>query len=85
MAETTKKTTKNAEERVSVKLPRNGGQNANQDEFFSVNFKNYMIRRGERVVIPVELEEVILNGEKAEDAAIEYVNQKSFKEPKQEI
>ena len=47
MAETTKKET-NAK-RVEVRLPRNKGQNANQDEFFSVNFKNYIIRRGETV------------------------------------
>ena len=43
MAETTKKVTDNAK-RVEVRLPRNGGQNANQDEFFSVNCKNYIIK-----------------------------------------
>ena len=37
MAETTKKATDNAKKRVEVRLPRNPGQNANQDEFFSVN------------------------------------------------
>ena len=52
--ETVKPATKNAK-RVEVKLPRNPGQNANQDEFFSVNFKNYIIQRGEYVEVPKEL------------------------------
>ena len=70
--ETAETTVENTTERVRVKLPRLGGHNANQDEFFSVNFKNYLIKRGEYVDIPKELEEVIRNGEKAEDAAFEF-------------
>lgn len=73
MAETTKKTN-NAERRVSVRLPRNPGQNARQEEFFSHNFKNYMIVRGETVEIPEEVAEVIRNGEKAEEYAMQYVD-----------
>ena len=67
-------------ERVRVKLPRLNGHNANQDEFFSVNFKNYIIKRGEYVDIPKELEEVIHNGEKAEDAAFEYAESRKLRE-----
>ena len=74
MAETTKNTTNNAKKRVEVRLPRNPGQNANQDEFFSVNGKNYIIKRGETVVIPEEVAEVIRNAEKAEEYAMHYVD-----------
>ena len=73
MAETTKKANDNAK-RVEVRLPRNPGQNANQDEFFSVNGKNYIIKRGETVEIPEEVAEVIRNAEKAEEYAMHYVD-----------
>ena len=83
MADTTKKTGKeNAQARVSVRLPRNAGQNANQDEFFSVNFKNYIIKRGETVEIPEELAEVIRNNEQAEDYAMQYAEEKALREAK---
>jgi hypothetical protein len=75
MAETTKNTTNNAKSRrVLVTLPLNRGQNANQDEFFSVNGKNYIIKRGEEVEIPEEVAEVIKNAEKADAYAMRYVN-----------
>lgn len=76
MAETTKKTVDNAStkgKRVTVRLPKLRGHNANQEEFFSVNFKNYIIKRGETVEIPEELAEVIRNAEKAEEYAMNYV------------
>lgn len=74
MAETTKNATNNAKKRVEVRLPRLQGQHANQDEFFSVNGKNYIIKRGETVEIPEEVAEVIRNGEKAEEYAMRYVD-----------
>ena len=74
MAETTKKTTSNNAKRVEINLPRNKGQNAKQDEFFSVNFKNYIIRRGAYVEVPEEIEEVIRNANKAEESAMRYVD-----------
>ena len=70
MAETTKQTTK---KKVTVRLPRNPGQNARQEEFFSVNGKNYLIKRGETVEIPEEVAEVIRNAELAEEYAMQYV------------
>ena len=79
MADTTKQNVKDAK-RVEVRLPRNAGQNANQDEFFSVNFKNYIIRRGERVEIPEELAEVIRNNEQAEEYAMKYAEEKAMRE-----
>ena len=74
MAETTKNTTNNAKKRVEVRLPRNNGQNANQDEFFSSNFKNYIIKRGETVEIHEEVAAVIRDAEKAEEYAMHYVD-----------
>lgn len=66
MAETTK------QNRVTVRLPRNPGQDARQEEFFSVNGKNYLIKRGETVEIPEEVAEVIRNAELAEEFALQY-------------
>ena len=73
MAETTKKND-NAKKRVTVRLPRNPGQNARQEEFYSHNFKNYMIVRGETVEIPEEVAEIIRNSEQAEEYAMKYVD-----------
>ena len=74
MADTIKKADNATKgKRVLVKLPRLQGMNAVQEEFFSVNGRNYMIKRGEEVEIPEEVAEVILNGEKADDYAIKYV------------
>ena len=72
MAETIKKANDNAKKRVLVKIPRNKGQNANQQEFFSVNGRNYLIERGVEVEVPAEIEEVIENAEKAEEYALHY-------------
>lgn len=72
VAESKAETTATEQKKVTVRLPRLNGHNADQTEFFSVNFKNYLIKRGERVEVPPELEEVIVNGEKAEEAAFEY-------------
>ena len=74
MAETTKKANDNAKKRIEVRLPLNKGQNAVQEEFFSVNFKNYLIKRGETVEIPEEVAEVIRNGEMAEEYAMHYAD-----------
>ena len=79
MADTTKKTD-NAKRRVTVRLPRLSGQNANQDEFFSANFKNYIIKRGETVEIPEILAEGIENNQQADEYAMRYVDGLSKKE-----
>lgn len=78
MADTTKKAVDNAttkEKRVIVKLPRLQGQNAIQEEFFSVNGKNYLIKRGEETEIPAEVAEVIKNANNAEEYAMDYVSE----------
>jgi hypothetical protein len=69
------KTTNNAKSRrVTVRLPRLAGQNAIQEEFYSVNGRNYIIKRGETVEIPEEVAEVIENAQKAEEYAMHYVD-----------
>ena len=75
MAETTKKTDNATKgKRVTVRLPRLPGQNAIQEEFYSVNGRNYRLKRGETVEIPEELAEVIRNNEKAEEYAMHYID-----------
>ena len=71
MAETNKQTKPST--KISVRLPRNKGREAVQEEFFSVNFKNYIIKRGETVEIPEEVAEVIRNAEMSEEYAMQYV------------
>lgn len=73
MADTTKKANNNAK-RVMVRLPLLRGQNARQEEFFSVNGKNYLIKRGETVEVPECVAEVIRNAERADECALRYVN-----------
>lgn len=73
MADTTKKTANNAK-KVMVRLPLLRGQNARQEEFFSVNGKNYLIKRGETVEVPEEIAEVIRNAERAEECAMRYID-----------
>ena len=75
MADTTKKADNaTMTKRVTVRLPRAKGRNAVQEEFFSVNGKNYIIKRGETIDIPEEVAGVIRNGEKAEEYALDYVD-----------
>lgn len=88
MAETTKNANNATKgKRVTVRLPRLSGQNALQEEFFSVNGRNYIIKRGETVDIPEEVAEVIENGQKAEEYALNYVDSltKAEKDKKSEI
>lgn len=81
MAETTKNTNNATKgERVTVRLPRLPGQNAIQEEFFSINGKNYRIKRGETVEIPIALAALIEENEKAEEYALQYIDGLSQKE-----
>ena len=67
-----------------VRLPRIPGQKGNQHEFFSVNFKNYRIKRGEYVEVPAEVAEVIEAADEARDAAIAYADSVGISEPKEQ-
>lgn len=88
MAETTKNANNATKvKRVTVRLPRLNGQNAVQEEFFSVNGRTCRIKRGETVEIREEIAEVIENGQKAEEYAMNYVEElvKAEKEKKTEF
>lgn len=76
MADTTKNATNNAKskKKVVVHLPRLAGQNAIQEEFFSVNGRNYRIKRGLDIEVPEEVAEVIRNNRQAEEYAMNYVD-----------
>ncbi len=65
---------------VMVKLPLLREHNAEQDVYVSVNFKSYIIRRGEFVEIPEEVKEVLENSEHALDAAFKYADEKKLRE-----
>lgn len=62
-------------------LPLLAGKNANQQEFFSVNFKNYLIQRGVRTKVPIEVYNVWADGERARNSQILYANEVSLREP----
>ena len=88
MADTIKKADNATKERrVTVRLPRLPGQNAIQEEFYSVNGKNYRIKRGETVEIPEAVAEVIRNNEQAEEYAMNYVEklEKAKKDKEKEL
>ena len=62
------------ERKITVRIPRLPGQNAIQEEFYSINGKNYILKRGETVEISEALAEVIENAEKAEEYALNYID-----------
>lgn len=78
MADTTKKNDNanatKTKRRVTVRLPRLAGQNAIQEEFYAVNGRTTLVKRGETVEITEEVAEVIRNNEKAEDYAMNYID-----------
>lgn len=75
------KTATSDKKMVKIRLPRLEGQNAAQEEFYSVNFKNYIIKRGVEVEVPEEIAEVIVNAEKARDEALNYAEEHKVREP----
>lgn len=65
---------------VKIKLPRLTGKDAPQEEFVSVNFKNYLIKRGVVVEVPEEVAHVIELSEKAKDEQFEFVDNNGVRE-----
>lgn len=65
---------KKNEELVEVRLPILPDPNAPQQEFYSVNGKNWLIQRGVPVKVPKALAEVIDRSEAATLYAIQYAN-----------
>lgn len=60
----------NGGKRVQVMIPRIPG--ANEDEFFSANGVDYIVKRGYPVEVPEILAEGIRNGQLAEQAAFDF-------------
>lgn len=76
MAETKKNTAASdakSTKRVQVKLPRLNGQNAIQEEFYSVNGRNYIIKRGEYVDVPEEVAQLIRDNEQTEENGLLFI------------
>ena len=61
-----------AEGMVTITLPRKKELGKNQQEFYSVNGKNYLVKLGVPVEVPRALAEMIEDNKKMEDAAFEY-------------
>lgn len=65
-----------------IRLPKLKGENAQQTEFYSVNGRNYLLKRGEYINVPRELYEVILNSQNAEEDADRYAESVAVREPR---
>lgn len=81
MAENKSNVTKPSD-KVVIRLPLLHSANAPQEEFYSVNFKNYIIKRGVDVEVPKELAETIRAQQEAEDKAYRYAIEHGVNEPK---
>lgn len=51
---------------VEFRVPLKGKE---QTMFVGVNFKNWILKRGEYVRVPIEVYEVVMNAERAEETA----------------
>lgn len=65
-----------------VMLPIIPDPKAPQVEFYSFNFKNYLIQRGVKVRVPKELKAIIDEQERARTEAFAYIMKKALREPK---
>lgn len=74
-----KKETK--EEFVPVTLPFVDDPEAKQQLFVSLNFKNYLIRRGETVMVPVGVKKIVDDMERARMEASREAKRLAFKDP----
>jgi len=78
--ETLIETDAEVEDTVPYRLPRNLGQNAVQEKFFSVNFKNYLIKTGETVNIPRSVYNLIKDNEASEEEAQSFIDEHPLNE-----
>lgn len=65
----------------TVFLPLLEGENAPTQEFVSLNFKNYIIRRGEYVEVPEEIAALLDEREHARQAAMKEALRLKVREP----
>lgn len=75
MAEVKKETKEVAKETKTIRLPIVKGEAL--EEFYSINFKNYIIKRGENVEVPKELYDLIMEQQEAADEA--YIRSEELK------
>lgn len=66
-------TKKANEELVEIKLPRKEGED---QTYVAVNFKSWLIKRGEYVKVPKYVADAIRDSEEAEEMAIRYAEKK---------
>lgn len=74
------KKTNAAEKMVVIKLPKNPDPRAPKEEFYSHNFKNYTIKRGESVEVPEYLANLIEDNEQAVQYADKYAEKHTMRE-----
>lgn len=75
-----KKTATVSPKMVKIKLRKHPDPRMPQEEFYSFNFKNYLIRRGEYVEVPEEVARMIEENEEAEEYAMNYAQEHNLKE-----
>lgn len=68
-------------ELVPYTLPIDPNPKASQQEFYSYNFKNYIIKRGVQVMIPKGLRDIIEEQNRARLEELRYILETALKEP----
>ena len=72
-------------EMVEFTVPRNMYDPKEKDMYVSVNFRNYILKRGATVKIPKPLVEAIKNSLEAEEKALDYAVETEYKDPVQRV
>lgn len=69
-------------DKVPILINLDANPNAPTEEFFSVNGKNYIIKKGQTVMVPPEVAEVYYNSQKQMQKNRQYVDSVGLREPK---
>lgn len=69
------------EKLVPVTLPFLDDADSPQQEFVSLNFKNYIIKRGETVMVPPEIKDMLDASEKSKQEARKAAMKLGYKDP----
>lgn len=73
-------TKQNTKKLIPFMLPLDKTPKASQEVYVSVNFKNYIIKRGVKVELPEEVIEVLQNADMAELEAMNYEEEQKAKQ-----
>lgn len=71
---------KNTKRTTTIIIPIDPLNPNKESEFFSVNNKNYQVKIGEEVEVPIEVYEVWKHSEEMKRKSMDYINKKRFKE-----